>query len=364
MVPKIIHQMWIDPINEGSTELPRDVEAYTDQWKLKHPEFKHKIWGVSDFVELCDSLGRQDVKYAFLESRFPSMKADIARLMLLEQFGGIWADLRLRPLVSVPNELLSENDIIVVEHFASDDLPHPNGLLNNTFIAAIPRHPVVVNALRLAVENVLRRNGTNVFRITGPANLMTSKKSFVLEHPEKCSAIHMLGHNESWGVLWEYCSSSYNSNSRHWSLRQKSESPFLDVSPERKICSSEMSSRYLAIPGHAARIDDIFSKVGFYETTGQPNLAWVSRAPQISFRPLIPFDGIRLRIYSNIQGYPLLDVQFIVNGQQVRSEARAANQGWSFVEVGPFRTKSDENTLDVSAPYLSFAISWFEPYLR
>ena len=170
----------------------------------------------------------------FSRSRFPSMKADIARLMLLEQFGGIWADLRLKPLVLVPNELLSENDIIVVEHFADENLPHPNGLLNNTFIAAIPRHPVVVNALRLAVENVLRRNGTNVFRITGPVNLMTAKKSFALEHPEKCGAIHMLGHKKSWGVLWEYCSGSYNSNGRHWSLRQKSESPFLDVVRKEK----------------------------------------------------------------------------------------------------------------------------------
>ena len=125
-----------------------------------------------------------------------------------------------------------------------------------------------------------------------------------------------------------------------------------------------MSSRYLAIPGHVAPIDDIFSKVGFYETTANPNLAWISRAPQISFQPFIPFDGIRLRIDSSSPDYPPSAVQFIVNGQQVRSEVRVANQGWSVVEVGPFRTKSDENTLDVLAPYLSFAISWFEPYLR
>ena len=95
------------------------------------------------------------------------MKADLARLMLLQKLGGIWANLRLEPTGPFPEELLSY-EAIVVEHFPRDNLPNPNGILaNGLYRAACPNCPVIANALRLAVTNVLQKNGKSVFGITG-----------------------------------------------------------------------------------------------------------------------------------------------------------------------------------------------------
>jgi hypothetical protein len=308
------------------------------------------------------------------------MKADIARLLLLQEFGGIWADLRLKPNAPHPNHLL-QYESVVVEHFPKPDLPNPNGLLNNTFISAEARHQMISNALRLAVENVFRRHGSSVFAITGPSNLLIARNSYLLEFSERSPNNYMLDHKSSWGVLWDYGFGSYNSKAMHWSIRQKNESPYLAANPERLDRFPRPVTKFDAIPGLGVGITDILSKEGFHPNGGHPSYSWVceDKTPTIWFWPFMPFNRFRLKVYTITDDYPLDDVTFFVNGELVTSKVIPASPGWNVVELGPFQTMNDQSALTIFPPYfipvrelrsdsndrrsLSIALAWIEPFL-
>ena len=88
---------------------------------------------------------------------------------------------------------------------------------------------------------------------------------------------------------------------------------------------------------------------------------------------------LRLRIYTITSDYPIRALRCSLNEQDVGIEVHSVSPGWSVVEVGPFITTPDHNTLKISPPLripvnqlqpdsldsrsLSFAVAWVEPFL-
>jgi len=225
MIPKLIHHIWIDPAHQPSTiqTIPEDVRVNLLTWAKTEINYRQKIWLINEIIDLCQTKNLHVVSQAISSCRFPSMQADIARLICLKFFGGFWVDLKLH-LNRRFLDRLADYDLVLTEHFPKEDLPDPSGHISNSFIGAAPSNPVIAMALKTAVENVNNRMPGSIYHVTGATNLMNAIK----EIPER-GAYFLLPHQTAWDYLFTIRAGSYNRADMHWSLREQRESPYQDM---------------------------------------------------------------------------------------------------------------------------------------
>ncbi len=91
MIPKIIHHVWIDPGNQSAdvSTIPPDIQDNLRSWQSLEAGYRQKIWLAADILTISKSQQKPEVGQAFRACRFPSMQADIARLLFLYIFGGL-----------------------------------------------------------------------------------------------------------------------------------------------------------------------------------------------------------------------------------------------------------------------------------
>jgi mannosyltransferase OCH1-like enzyme len=224
MIPKIIHHLWIDPQNEESnlSMIPSDVMDNLRSWQLLEVGYQQKIWSIEEIFGVCKVHKMPEIAQALSACRFPSMKADIARLLILKLFGGFWVDLKLRLNCRFLDRLVSYH-LILTEHFTKDDLPIPNGRLSNSFIGARPNNPIIGKALTSSVNNVNHRMGGSIYHITGATSL-----EIALQSESGHDNHFMIPHQTAWDYLFSIRGGSYNEKNMHWSIREQRESPYLD----------------------------------------------------------------------------------------------------------------------------------------
>jgi len=224
MIPKMIHHLWINSRKETSnlSEIPSDVMDNLRSWQLLEAGYQQKIWSIEEIFCVCKAQEMPEIALALSACRFPSMKADIARLLILKLFGGFWVDLKLRLNRRFLDRLVSYH-LVLTEHFTKDDLPIPNGRLSNSFIGARPSNRVIGKALISSVDNVNRRMGGSIYHITGATNLEIALQSESGEDDH-----FMIPHQTAWDYLFSIQGGSYNGKNMHWSIREQQESPYLD----------------------------------------------------------------------------------------------------------------------------------------
>jgi mannosyltransferase OCH1-like enzyme len=225
MIPKLIHHVWIDLAHQPSTiqTIPEDVRENLLSWSKTEINYRQKVWLIDEILEICQTESLPAVGEAIRSCRFPSMQADIARLLFLQIFGGFWVDLKLH-LNHRFLDRIADYDLVLTEHFPKEDLPDPSGHISNSFIGAAPGNPVIAKALKTAVENVTHRMPGSVYHVTGATNLMNAIK----EIPER-GAYFLLRHQTAWGYLFTNRGGSYNRGNMHWSLREQHESHYQDT---------------------------------------------------------------------------------------------------------------------------------------
>ena len=127
MIPKIFHQVWL-----GSNRLPEEYARYRETWAHLHPGWEFRMWTEDN---LPDSLVHAEVRNRL---RVPAERADILRLEVLYQQGGVYLDTDMECLRPI-DELLAD-----VEVFAGDSKP---GHANNAVMGAVPEHAFIAHAL-------------------------------------------------------------------------------------------------------------------------------------------------------------------------------------------------------------------------
>lgn len=83
-IPPLIHFIWLGSL------LPLKAKESIDSWQRHHPGFNIKIWG--DLEAKTFPWSKQSSKKAFEEGSTLASKADILRLEILFQHGGIYSD--------------------------------------------------------------------------------------------------------------------------------------------------------------------------------------------------------------------------------------------------------------------------------
>ncbi|KAJ1554942.1 membrane-bound alpha-1,6- mannosyltransferase Initiation-specific [Nowakowskiella sp. JEL0078] len=151
----------------------------------------HLVWNDLDIQEFVDNYFPQFSK-VFSHLPLPVLRADVFRYMVLTVFGGIYSDIDtrcLRPIDKWTDNNKDINLIVGIESDVGDRKDWKDWYARELqwcqwTIAAIPRHPVVMNALFTSMGRLYGSEGlgatSNVMEITGPG-VWTDAVNFYLE---------------------------------------------------------------------------------------------------------------------------------------------------------------------------------------
>lgn len=127
-IPKIIHQIWL-----GSASPP--VE-WMESWKRMNPDWEYRLWTDDNLPKLYNQK-QFDAMKEF------SGKADILRIELLYQYGGLYMDADCECLNSLDDSLRQYPFFICYEN----ELVRP-GLIQNNVIGSEPGHEVLAELMQ------------------------------------------------------------------------------------------------------------------------------------------------------------------------------------------------------------------------
>src|SRR5690606_22915753 len=107
-IPRIIHRIWLDDI------LPGVFRSWGFEWSRLNPGWSLWDWGDSGELVNLD-LPRQDLRdraREILPNDWKRFKADVLRLELLYEFGGLYVDMDVEPHAPI-DELLDGKQVLV-----------------------------------------------------------------------------------------------------------------------------------------------------------------------------------------------------------------------------------------------------------
>lgn len=151
MIPSILHRIWLDD------PLPSVFARYGERWRKLHPDWEVRDWRDSRSLpplrnqNLFDRAQELYPKPAWEWRRF---EADLLRLELLEQHGGIYVDADVAPLANL-EPLLDGCTCVVGRSPQSSGGVHA---ITNAVMAAVPDHPWIT-ALVDGISEAVRRYG-------------------------------------------------------------------------------------------------------------------------------------------------------------------------------------------------------------
>lgn len=164
MIPNIVHQTW------RSTDLPIIFQKIYESNKKLNPNFEFKLWSHSPGNPDIDNFIQReypDIFEIFQKTKYGVQKADIARLLILYHYGGIYIDLDILCLKNIENivDLNTDNVLLCMEpDEQTKSVFNKENVLCNAFMATPAKHPLFKQAIE-EIKNVYTTHGDVVFKI-------------------------------------------------------------------------------------------------------------------------------------------------------------------------------------------------------
>lgn len=183
---RIIHQTWKD---ENIPDCYPHV--WQESWRRDYPEWEYRFWTDEDNQELVSTFYRE-FEGTYDKIARGVVKSDIARMLYLHRFGGIYADLDFVSLRSIEPLLAELSDFIVVGKHDQPKQPFPNAWMYS---------PPDLDFWLALVEDSLRdwRQGQRkVECIAGPDRLKWGLQKYKPDHvalPYPCIYPHPWGNS-------------------------------------------------------------------------------------------------------------------------------------------------------------------------
>jgi len=117
---KIIHQIWIGPY-----EMPEREKRFVSKVKEKNKSYKHILWTNDNLPEFPDNL--KELYATFEKAEDYVHQADILRIFLIAEYGGIYMDVDFDCVGSIDNTDISNSNGFFCYH-GGDDYTMPNGV--------------------------------------------------------------------------------------------------------------------------------------------------------------------------------------------------------------------------------------------
>ncbi|MEY3020803.1 MAG: hypothetical protein RLZZ272_1787, partial [Actinomycetota bacterium] len=155
-IPRRIHQAWL------GSPVPEDVQRLVALWRERHDVWEHALFDDGAARRLIAQRGRPNEAEAFAVAANATWRADVLRLILLDEYGGFWVDADDLPLASL-EQLRHGADLVLPQE--------PFGAVGNHLIGSTPGHPVVRAALDEVIRNLLSRPRESPWLAVGPGPL-------------------------------------------------------------------------------------------------------------------------------------------------------------------------------------------------
>ena len=168
-IPKIIHQIWL------GDDIPIIQTLYMNKWRTmkgwKYVLWKNNSLTKKNFPKSWNYIQRSlDIGKELGKNKFAQI-ADLMRLEILYNYGGLYADATLEPLKNF-NKLIKSTDRFVI----SNEDPcgfHCQGYndlyyMSNSFIASVPKHTILKRALNKRNLDKINFRSLHVNVETGP----------------------------------------------------------------------------------------------------------------------------------------------------------------------------------------------------
>lgn len=164
MIPKIIHQIWI----QGKESIPEHLKnEHIDCQKINN-NFIHKFWGDQEIKQLLLYHFDQEIYDIYNETKIMAQKSDIARYAILYVYGGIYLDMDMKCRKNL--ESLLGNYLFFTKDSGISNVYYGKRYLNG-IIGVYPRCVVMSNMLKHIkkcsrnnkMNNVTESTGTNAF---------------------------------------------------------------------------------------------------------------------------------------------------------------------------------------------------------
>ena len=155
IIPLNIFQTWV------SKNLPKKMSDTIEKMKQNNPAFKHHLFDDNDCREFIKDNFNIEILNAF-DSLIPgAYKADLWRYCILFKYGGIYLDVKYKPVKGFKLINLTEK-----EHFVID---RDNVGIYNALIVSLPNNAYLWKAIQAIVLNVKNKfYGSNNLEPTGP----------------------------------------------------------------------------------------------------------------------------------------------------------------------------------------------------
>lgn len=211
-IPKRLWQAWL-----GSS-VPDDVQRLGSRWHEHHEGWEHTLLDDRAVRDFIDGRGVREEAEALSATRSATARADLLRLILLDDQGGFWVDADDLPLRTL-DPLRDRASLVVPQE--------PFGAVGNHLIGAVAGHPVVRSALAEVIENLRAGARESPWLSSGPGPLTRAlARAFAQGTPppwrlsDGSSAasigLRVLHERERMQVVSGFRRMSYKSSSRWW----------------------------------------------------------------------------------------------------------------------------------------------------
>jgi len=234
-IPAQIFQYWDERVP------PADVRAVMGSWTHHNPGFRYRLFDdESARGYLCTKYSKEVLR-AYQRATHPAQRADLFRLAILREEGGIYADADdrciapLRPLIESAASLVAYRE--------------EYGTLGNNFLCCVPGHLVIEHALSLCVEALNRGDHDVPWLATGPALITRAIAQIVARDGSSWKArlkqITVLERFELHRFVVPHQPLRYKNTPRHW----------IRSSFQRDKAASLFARRSRSIPTYATLLN-------------------------------------------------------------------------------------------------------------
>lgn len=158
-IEKRINQIWVGP------PMPEHLDECRQTWIEHHPDWEYRLWGLDDILALNprnESLIHEAHELA-PEWGYGQFVSDVARLEILHEVGGLYADCDWYVLRNI-EPLIGDAELFAA--WERQDVWIANGLMGS-----VPGHNFIGALIRHLPESVRARKGQRPARMTGPQYL-------------------------------------------------------------------------------------------------------------------------------------------------------------------------------------------------
>jgi mannosyltransferase OCH1-like enzyme len=186
-IPAVIIQCGLDP-----SCMPATMKHTSDTIRKTSPGFEYKYFTDQGMLDFVVSLNDKAIIQAYMDLRPGAYKADLFRYLYLYHHGGIYIDMgftihySLKPLTTGWSLVTCEDE--------------PGLGIYQAFLAVIPRHPLIKDAVDRVVKNTQQRlYGITPLSVTGPrliGSLWVQRYGAIKPGADDKNRILLLSHNE------------------------------------------------------------------------------------------------------------------------------------------------------------------------